>query len=707
MQELINWVFFANEANKSECPHRQCLLLSHENAIAQAKDLLAHAPASAALCWLGDDAPTSAIHIPVAQYRRLLGQEFDVAVYNAFAPFRPSAVLALAGTLRGGGRLIIACPPLCDWPTHCDVLDTHFVSHGWQLTRSHYIAHWINLARHDPAVAIASANQLHLPVALGLRPMSVKDPQFITLDQIQTYDALMSTPGSAVITAARGRGKTALLGEIAGTLLANGESVVLTSKHYESVLPLISRLRARDDLKEIAKGQFMHMTTQMPLKWVAPDNPLLTEYTNAVLMIDEAASLPLPQIRSLIDQSTRSILATTTDGYEGSGQGFLHRFIPYHLSQTGAAHYHLNTPIRWLENDPLERLTSQGLLFYPEEKRSSTNNTDQELTLGWSDFSQMAQNETHHVLQLLVQAHYQTTPDDLMRLLDAPDIKLLVATRGNAVVGATVINVEGGSRLDDVATGIACGARRVKGHLSAQRIALMLCVPGAATATYWRINRIAVAPVEQSRGYGSKMLARVIDDAGINQVDAVTSSFGYTEALGKFWQANRFVTIQHGIKKDKASGHASALVFHAINQRAKAFIPLLLAINAQENEAMDRTHVAALAACNRDVELTALLDEMHKTKLEQLVTGTRDTSQCLGSLRWLATNLEDNANSNLKTLSNPPELPLLSYLRNNPFNNEALQCHGSLASRAKLKSALQDEVKEALQLVSVADSVNR
>lgn len=700
MQELVNWVFFTNDTGMSERLHRQCLLLSHDDAIAQAKELLAYAPATTSLCWMGNDAPGNAVHVPIAQYRRLLGQEFDVAVYHAFAPFRPSALLALAGTLRHGGRLIIACPPLSDWPCHRDVLDTHFVSHGWQLSKSRYLQHWIELARRDPAVAIVDAHHQRLPVKHGIRPQPETDDRFITRDQHQTYKALLETSNNAIITAPRGRGKTALLGEVAAALLANGDSIMLTSKHYESVQPLFERLRTKNDLAETSRGGFTHKSNNMTLTWVAPDNPLLFNRTSSVLIIDEAASLPLPQLQTLITQSARTILATTTDGYEGSGQGFLQRFIPRYLAETNAVHYQLTTPIRWLAGDPLERLTAAGLLFSSENQVWHCADNNHGLKLNWADFSALSQSVTHRVMQLLVQAHYQTTPDDLMRLLDAPDIKLLLATQGDAVVGATVINAEGGKPLEAVSAGIACGARRVKGHLSAQRIALMLSDPEAATARYWRINRIAVVPEQQNNGYGSQMLAKITNDAILNNVDAVTSSFGYTETLGRFWQTNGMHVIQHGIKKDKASGHASALVFFAISQRAKKFKPLMHAIKSEEDSALGS---ASTSSDNTPYakEIAFRLPSLHITKLQQFVAGTRDTVQCLGSLRWLAGIIHNRPPLKKDSHAFQSEYLLLEYLHNNPFDGAAIQRHGALSSKSEVKHALQSEVRLALTIREV------
>ena len=96
------------------------------------------------------------------------------------------------------------------------------------------------------------------------------------------------------------------------------------------------------------------------------------------------------------------------------------------------------------------------------------------------------------VMYLLSLAHYQTTPDDLMRIIDSPDIILAMIVVQRRVIAAAIINIEGSTPLIELSEDIACGKRRPKGHLGAQRLALLSADPEIAKYKYWRINRIAV-----------------------------------------------------------------------------------------------------------------------------------------------------------------------------------------------------------------------
>ena len=89
------------------------------------------------------------------------------------------------------------------------------------------------------------------------------------------------------------------------------------------------------------------------------------------------------------------------------------------------------------------------------------------------------------VMSLLALAHYQTTPDDFMRLLDSPDVLVATLKTERLVLAAAIINIEGGNSLGALSCEIASGRRRPQGHLGAQRVTLLSADPEAATFNYW------------------------------------------------------------------------------------------------------------------------------------------------------------------------------------------------------------------------------
>ncbi|CCK15466.1 Predicted P-loop ATPase fused to an acetyltransferase COG1444 [Cronobacter universalis NCTC 9529] len=82
------------------------------------------------------------------------------------------------------------------------------------------------------------------------------------------------------------------------------------------------------------------------------------------LVIDEAAALPGPMLQKLVRAFPAALLTSTVQGYEGTGRGFLLKFC---AGIDGLRYRTLNTPVRWAQGDPLERLVSQALLFEDDD----------------------------------------------------------------------------------------------------------------------------------------------------------------------------------------------------------------------------------------------------------------------------------------------------------------------------------------------------
>lgn len=106
--------------------------------------------------------------------------------------------------------------------------------------------------------------------------------------------------GVAVVTAARGRGKSALAGQ-------------LISRIAGSAIVTAPAKAATDVLAQFAGEKF---------RFIAPDALLASDEQADWLVVDEAAAIPAPLLYQLVSRFPRTLLTTTVQGYEGTGRGF-------------------------------------------------------------------------------------------------------------------------------------------------------------------------------------------------------------------------------------------------------------------------------------------------------------------------------------------------------------------------------------------------
>ncbi|MBD3585253.1 tRNA(Met) cytidine acetyltransferase [Salinimonas sp. HHU 13199] len=569
-KNLIEWLSLPLSAN-AENYHRQLLLFQTAHTEKTLTELTETLPATLSCAVISHevrDYAHAGIHqFAISDYKKVLGQEFDIGIYDAFSGFRPSALLALAGTLRFSGRLIIVCPPLKKWPSHSSVAKPHYLSHGYFINESLFIRHITEKFIGHSAVSTndhendeqvlpfrhVSDAQNH---TLGHGKQLTDSQDYAMREVLHSVDTDMPL---TVITAPRGRGKSALLGTIAAALLNKTYKLLLVSARHHSQNVFYRHLASTLSCSsEEAKAC---------IQWTAPDNPVAYDNDADILLIDEAASLPLPVLIALTQKNKKCLLTTTTLGFEGSGLGFLHKFLLPRKAKGELRHLTLKEPVRWASDDPLEAVLDEALLFSNSNLFPEKNNKP--LTISHVTATQLDSTVLARLYHLLSDSHYQTSPDDLMRLTDAPDVSFILAYQNGLLVGAVVLNHEGGERLSDLSDSIARGSRRVKGHLSAQSLALMTVDPSLACDAYWRINRIAVHEEYRRKGIATSMLEFIREDAIKNNIDWLTSSYASASDVDNFWQQSGFTLVREGKKPDKASGQISKLVLKPISQRAK------------------------------------------------------------------------------------------------------------------------------------------
>lgn len=547
-----------------------------------------------------------------SQSKTLLGQECDLLLLTIETPCAFDALGQLCGTVKAGGMCVFLLPEADDWKRQQKKSNS---TYWWQ----HQVEHWkrqsssqwlecdfksmlyyekLGFCSNNLDSECAEYADIEHDVIQEAKAFPLLRSACVTQDQFRAVLAIKKVAighrrRPCVIEADRGRGKSASLGIAAADLIVNHSKQNLWVCAYnkraaEQVFNYcfhhLASLDASADT--VLQGE---VTTHLivpsfnaELRFFAPDMVLtaLESHIPDILFIDEAAALPLPLLCEIVKRANRVVFATTIHGYEGTGRSFELRFKPSIQALTlGFQSVYLNQPARWNLNDPLESLIADILLL-----NSAVSTVNSFLTENLT-FVCLKNNELieepelfQQSFELLVLAHYKTSPSDLQQLLDNPNISLFVyySIYGNkkTVVACCLVMFEG--ELDpDLAEPIRLGRRRLKGHLLPQSLAQYCQQPQTIDWRFARIVRIAVQPEVQGKGIGSKLLSMVCESECLRNVDFVGSSFGATEPLVNFWRQQGFTMCRLGTKRDSISGEYSAIVLLAKTQRASSLQSVL------------------------------------------------------------------------------------------------------------------------------------
>jgi tRNA(Met) cytidine acetyltransferase len=374
-----------------------------------------------------------------------------------------------------------------------------------------------------------------------------------------------------VITASRGRGKSAALGIASARLLQQGiKRIIVTGPRLSAAAMVFKHAQFLLNDAQSAPGSIV--TGTGCLEYIAPD--VLCSETPAcnLLLIDEAAAIPLPILHRLLQRYSRIVFATTTYGYEGTGRGFTVKFQETLDQQTpGWQSLEMELPIRWAPGDPVERFVFRCLLLDATIAEADYAIDSRAITITKLNRDTLIEDENllSAIFGLLVLAHYQTQPRDLRYLLDAIGLDIFVASYSGVLIGTAVVELEG--ELDTTTAGaVYRNERRVMGHLLAQTLESFAGVRYSSQLKYARIVRIAVHPDFRRMGIGHQLLRHIEADARQRRVDIVGSTFGADSGLLNFWRRAGYFPAHLGMKHNTATGtHAISFVKPLSDQGGK------------------------------------------------------------------------------------------------------------------------------------------
>lgn len=513
-------------------------------------------------------------------YTRCLGKTVGCLVLDSYSGFSAEAMAALSGCIGGGGCLIWLLPETRDIDAFQDPECERLFAYPSEPERSRnaYLRYVLASLSEETALtcwSLAKAAELKLSSPLASVVATEDTPPH---EQAEAVQAILETARSRssatlLLTADRGRGKSAALGLAAGFLLQEGPlSIVLTGHHpdvvqtvFEHAAPMLSHLPvapqtrgARFSALQLGDGA---------LRYMPPDELLHQSPDCDVLFIDEAAALPISVVEQLLQRYGRVVLSTTLAGYEGSGQGFRLRFLPRlvercpHLQELT-----LNVPIRWAEGDPLERWINRTLLCQSasDGRALRFDAADGFQKMDWTQAWQ-SPDSIQAIFSLMALAHYRTTPEDLRLMLDSPGLETFVLIHEGNLASVALVACE--PKLDDAALREQClkGERRPRGLLSPMAFLQQMGLASALDLNMARIVRIVVAPEYQRKGLGKRFIEHLCGHYQASGVDLLTASFSLFPEVTPFWYHCGFSLARVGQRRDHVSATHSLLVARTLS----------------------------------------------------------------------------------------------------------------------------------------------
>lgn len=522
----------------------------------------------------------------------LLGTTRELVVYDAHDALLPNALGQLSGVVDGGGLLVLLAPDLDAWPDRRDGFDGslavppfrvgevtgRFRERLVSLLRAHRGIGIVDVDSRrierdgltHPAPRLASSGSGGIPDGHAFPRRAYE--ACLTGDQVEALQALESLreDGRAVVIEAdRGRGKSSAAGLAAGSLAAEGCDVLVTAPDARNAAEVFARARELlPDHQSASSERHLETDTGGRVRFAPP--AAATSEKPDVLIVDEAAALPVRVLEGFLGVD-RVAFVTTIHGYEGAGRGFSVRF----RDRLEEGDHELRSvtmadPIRYAAGDPLEVWAFRALLLDarpPVEPLVAGANPESVEYRALSE-DDLATDERllGEAFGLLVAAHYRTEPDDLARLLDAPNLAVRALVHDGHVASVALLAREGG--LDsDTRTELYDGGR-IRGNMIPDLLTSQLRDEGAGEPVGWRVMRIATHHAARSRGLGSRLLSEVCGELS-SRANWLGVGYGATPELLSFWSANGYSTVHLSTTRNDASGEYSAIMLAPTSARGE------------------------------------------------------------------------------------------------------------------------------------------
>ena len=618
----------------------------------------------------------------------LLGRTREAVVLDCHEWFVPNALGRAVGAVDGGGLLILLTPPLDEWPAVRDGFDESLAvpPYGRDDVTGRFRDRLVETVRTHPGIGIVAlggdgaadvlerdgltgADAEHRGVDTAAPHRAPPDAAFpaaayescLTGDQARALRAFetLTEPGSAVVVESdRGRGKSSAAGLAAGALALGGDDVLVTAPAFRNAAEVFTRARelieseSGGDGDEVGgiEGRDLHTAAGGRVRFLAPAAAADVAGEADAVIVDEAAALSVRLLEVFLDASAVAF-CTTVHGYEGAGRGFAVRFRERLLdSRFAVRDVRLDEPIRYARDDPVEAWAARALLL---DARPAVDAAVADATAGEATYRRLPPDELladetllSEAFGLLVAAHYRTEPNDLARLLDAPNLAARALLVEGRVVAVALLAREGG--LDAETRRRMYEGERVRGNMVPDVLTSQLRDEGAAEPRGLRTVRIATHHALRGEGFGARLLDAVHEEFGseggeTDPVDYFSVGYGATPRLLRFWRRAGYGTVHLSTTRNDASGEHSAVMIRPATAAGRGLLDRhAVAFRDRERDGLSDAHRkvdpdvvrGALRACPASVRVDLTETEWRSVVGASFGPGMYDTAP--GAFRDLA-----------------------------------------------------------------------
>ncbi len=535
---------------------------------------------------------------------RVLGETYSSLILDFTQGFNPNDLGILIETVSGGGAVILVSPRVEDWYDFVGKWDEdlaelsnftprfnrRFISRT--LESDGVIVYDVDEGELKKSYTPGEPQRVRQEVQLPEEEKEIKKKLYklcATQDQVRVLELFENffdrekENKSVVITANRGRGKTAILGIVTPYIISRMNRVLkrpirvmVIAPGPESVQTYFDFLKksllrqGMGEFKTKGKKMITVLTSKFArIEYAIPRRALIDKEYADIIIVDEAAGIDPLVLEKITSGKRYTVFSSTIHGYEGAGRGIYRFLSKLKREDTELQKIHLEEPVRYGENDPVERWLYDVLLLDARPAELAEEDVEK-IRQGEIEFEEIGKDELMEDDRLLreffgiyVLAHYRNKPSDMVVLANLHNhIPFRVSVNGKTIC-ALHVAVEGGieeETVDSMAEGF-----KPRGQI----------IPDVVLKHHWmyefpqltgvRIVRIATHPAVNNMGVGSFSLHKVMEWAQ-QEMNWVGTGFGISLGLIKFWSKNDFLPIHITPHRKETSGEHSVVMLKALTE---------------------------------------------------------------------------------------------------------------------------------------------